>query len=108
MDMFQSIVSLLLTVFVITDISAAYLLTHTAARSNYSLTALNERAFVSVVQAISGSMLGLLGANRIIGLHFPTEVVLVVLSTAVLLQASPAVAWLWLYFRHKFEKGIED
>lgn len=107
MDTFTTVVSFLLTIFVTTDLAAAYLLLRTSASADYQLIALNERAFVASVQAVSGSLLGILGANRIIPLHFGGDWVLVILSTAVLLQAVPAIIWLSLYFLHRFgnDKG---
>lgn len=102
MDTFTFVVSILITLFVISDVAAAYLLLTTAAKSAYSLVALNERAFVATVQATSGTLLGILGANRIFDWHMHEVPVLLILSAAILLQAMPSLVWLWLFFRNKF------
>ena len=102
MDTFTFIVSALLVFFVATDLLAAFLLFRGAAKSDYSIIALNERAIVATLQAASGVLLGVLGANRIFGWHIPAELALVLISAAVVLQAMPSVVWLWLYFKHKF------
>lgn len=110
MDTLSLIVSILLVVFLITDIAAAYLLTKTSAKVHYSLIALNERAFVATVQAISASGLALLGMNRIFNWHIGEPLVLIILSASLLLQATPSIVWLFLYFRNKFNASghIED
>ena len=107
MDTFSFIISVMLVVFIATDLLAAALLFRGAARSSYSIIALNERALVATLQATSGLLLGILGANRIFEWHLPVEVVLVMLSVAVLLQALPSIVWLGLYFRHKFNNRGE-
>lgn len=103
MDTFTFVVSVLLTFFVITDIAAAFLLFTKAVQSHYSLIALNERAGVAIIQAVSASFLGILGANRILDWHLSEPLVLVLLSTALIIQAMPSVIWLFLYFGHRFD-----
>lgn len=102
MDAFTYFISALLIAFVSTDISAAWLLLRGAAKASYSLVALNERATVAALQATSGALLGLLGANRILEWHMHEAPVLIMLSLAMLLQAMPSIIWLSLYFKHKF------
>jgi hypothetical protein len=110
MDLFETVISILLMAFIITDISAAYLLVRGAARSSYSILALNERAFVASVQGVSATMLGMLGANRIFGWHWSSEFALFVLSVAILIQASPSIIWLWLYLTNRFNSdgGVKE
>lgn len=103
MDEFRYFISILLIFFVFTDIAAAVLLFTKAVQSHYSLIALNERAGVAVLQAISASLLGVLGANRIFDWHLSEEVVLITISTALILQAIPSIMWLALYLGHKFD-----
>lgn len=105
MDTFRLIVSILLLFFFITDVAAAYLLTKTTARANYSLVALNERAFVATIQSASAFLLAALGANRIFGWNFSDEVALIAISAALLLQAVPSIVWLYLFLRHKFDRA---
>ena len=107
MDTFYAIISALLIFFVITDVSAAYLLLRGAVDTHYSLVALNERAVVATLQASSAAILGLLGANRLFGWHWTPEIALVMLVAALLLQAIPSIVWLLLYFKHKFGGGIQ-
>lgn len=103
MDTFSLIISAILMLVVLVDVSVAFLLARGAVRSNYSILALNERAFVALSQATSGFMLGILGANRIFGWHLPNDVVLVILSFALIIQATPGFVWLALYLGHKFK-----
>ena len=105
MENFQLVISLILMLVVVVDVLVAFLLARGAVRSNYSILALNERAFVALSQALSGSMLGILGANRIFGWHLDNAIVLVVLSLALLIQATPGFVWLGLYLSHKFQGG---
>ena len=105
MENFEFAISLILMLVVTVDVAVAYLLARGAVKSNYSILALNERAFVALSQATSGIMLGVLGANRIFSLNLPNEVVLVVLSLALIIQATPGFVWLTLYLTHKFGGG---
>ena len=102
MDAFTYIISALLVFFVITDITAAWLLFRGATKASYSLIALNERAVVASLQATSGIILGILGANRILNWSLSEPFVLISLSVAMLLQAMPSLIWLILYFKKKF------
>ncbi len=102
MDTFEQIVSLILVGVVATDLAAAFLLLRGAVRSDYSIVALNERAFVALSQAISGVTLAALGVNRLLGFHWSVELVLVLLSTALIIQALPGFIWVMLYLFGKF------
>jgi hypothetical protein len=102
MDLFEQIISLILIGVVATDLAAAFLLLRGAARSDYSIVALNERAFVALTQAVSGVILALLGVNRLLGWHWSTEVALVMLSVALVTQALPGFVWVSLYLFGKF------
>lgn len=108
METFELIISAILMLVVGVDLSVAYLLARGAVRSNYSILALNERAFVALSQATSGLLLAFLGANRIFGWHIDNALALVVLSLALLVQATPGFVWLTLYLSHKFGAGVED
>ena len=102
MDFFEHVVSLILIGVVVTDLAAAFLLLRGAVRSDYSIVALNERAFVALTQAISGITLASLGVNRLLGLHWDVAVVLAMLSFALIIQALPGFIWVMLYLLGKF------
>lgn len=109
MDTFEQIISLILIGVVVTDLSAAWLLLRGAVRSDYSIIALNERAFVAVTQGVSGIVLASLGVNRLLNYHWPVELVLVLLSFALVLQALPGFVWVVLYLFGKFApSGVID
>lgn len=105
MEEIRTIVSIILMLVVTVDLTVAYLLIRGAVRSNYSILALNERAFVALSQAASGIMLGILGANRIFGWQFNDLTVLVILSIALIIQATPGFVWLALFLSHKFRSN---
>lgn len=102
METITIFISLFLMIVVIFDLTASFLLIKGATETDYSITALNERAFVAANQGAAALLLAILGANRIFDWHLPEVVVLLILSAALMIGSLPSMVWLFLYFTGRF------
>lgn len=102
MDTFYKIMSFLLIAFVFVHIWATIMIGLVARASRWMYPALNERFVTSVIQSISAVGLGLLGANRLLELHWAPEFVLVIIATALLIKVVPSFVWLYLFYTDGF------
>lgn len=91
---------LMLTVFF--HYIAAFVLGRLTKKSNYEIVPLNERALIAFLYAIKGTILGLLGANRVFNWGWPNEHVVIWLGIGLAIGAVPSIVWVFLYFTGRF------
>lgn len=107
MDVFSSIISALLIIFMAINFFATYKLYQLAKEANWKIETLTERFFSAAIKTGGSLILAFLGANRLMGLGLIPEVSLVLLSVAILMHSLPPVLWLYYYKTHRFERNMD-
>ena len=83
---------------------------HRIARRNKRIVALRERSQAAWIQALTATIGGVIGANRLIEYStdtrfIPRELALIGLIAIILLTSVPNILWLWRYERGGFHDG---
>ena len=109
MDLFVTVVSVLLFIQFVIDIFAWGIIFQVWKDANVNArggpTALKERFVVASTMAIASTFTGLISADRLLIDFLPNGIPFFLLVLALLINSIPSLYWLRLYYTGKFGTG---